>query len=52
MYNVGEYQIYMYELHKQVEKRIFGEIFCLVSQWVQMNLYLSFNVKKKRKKKE
>ena len=44
-YIVGKYQIYLYELQKQAEQRVFGELFRPVSQRVQMNFTFNDNVR-------
>ena len=44
-YIVGKYKIYLYELQKQTEQRVFGELFRPVSQRVQMNFIFNDNVR-------
>jgi hypothetical protein len=43
-YIVGKYQINLYQLYKQVEKRVCGELFCPVSRRVQMNFIFRDNL--------
>ena len=45
MYIVGKYLIYLYELYKQVEQRVFGDLFWFVSQRVQISFTLIDNVR-------
>ena len=44
MYITGKHKLYLNELYKQVEKQTFGDLFCPVSQRVQMNFIFSDNV--------
>ena len=42
--SIGKLKIYLHKLHKQVEKQAFVELFCPISQWVQINYIFSNNV--------
>ena len=42
--SIGKLKIYLHKLQKQVEKQAFVELFCPISQWVQINYIFSNNV--------